>query len=162
MLQFFDGSTYSISNFHTAIRKPFFERVTDLVYSLTGYLTKYLPSVIGASRNTVLSYRDSFALLLKYCANIRGIKIEKLEISTLSRALIEDFLTWLETERSCCVSTRNQRLAAIHVLCKYMVLEDPTHLYLYQQILAIPGKKGCSKDRQLPLVGRHKGCAECS
>lgn len=118
---------------------------TDFAYHLTGFLTKYLPSVIGASRNTVLSYRDSFALLLRYCTDVRGIRIEKLEISTLSRALIEGFLSWLETERACCTTTRNQRLAAIHAFCKYMELEDPTRLHLYQQILAIPVKKAAAK-----------------
>lgn len=118
---------------------------TDFAYHLTGFLTKHLPSVIGASRNTVLSYRDSFALLLRYCADVRGIRIEKLEISTLSRALIEGFLSWLETERACCATTRNQRLAAIHAFCKYMELEDPTRLHLYQQILAIPVKKAAAK-----------------
>jgi site-specific recombinase XerD len=117
---------------------------TDFAYHLTSFLTKHLPSIVGASKNTVLSYRDSFTLLLRYCANVKKIKIEKLEIATFSRGLIEDFLIWLEAERGGSVNTRNQRLAALHSFFKYMMLEDPTNLSLYQQILAIPIKKATS------------------
>ncbi len=72
---------------------------------------------------------------------MKGINLQKIEISTFSRDLVEGFLNWLEMERGCSVSTRNQRLAAVHSFFKFMLLEEPTQLYLYQQILAIPQKR---------------------
>lgn len=34
---------------------------------LTDYLTRYLPLQIGASPNTIRSYRDAFIVFLRYC-----------------------------------------------------------------------------------------------
>jgi site-specific recombinase XerD len=117
------------------------KKPTDFAYYLTKFLTNHLPAVIGGSPNTIFAYRDSFVLLIRYYSEVRGIDIQKLEISKFSRELIEGFLDWLEKGRGCSVSTRNQRLAAIHAFFKYMQLEEPTQLHLYQQILAIPRKR---------------------
>lgn len=118
---------------------------TDFAYSLTAYLSKYLPGQVGASSNTIKSYRDTFAILIKYCAFEKNIKAEKLTLLQLDRKLIEDFLNWIEKERKCSISTRNQRLAALHAFYKYLQLEKPHALYQYQQILAIPMKKAKKK-----------------
>ncbi|MGC8604285.1 MAG: tyrosine-type recombinase/integrase, partial [Desulfomonilaceae bacterium] len=118
---------------------------TDFAYTLTSYLSKYLPGEVGASSNTIQSYRDTFSLLIKYCASVKSIPAEKLALNQLDRRLIEDFLNWLEVERKCAASTRNQRLAAIHAFFKYLQLEQPEALYHYQQVLAIPTKKSNKK-----------------
>lgn len=118
---------------------------TDFAYSLTSYLSKYLPGEVGASSNTIQSYRDTFSILIKYCILEKNIPAEKLTLNHLDRNRIEDFLNWLETERKCSVSTRNQRLAAIHAFFKYLQLKQPHALYQYQQILAIPMKKARKK-----------------
>ncbi len=117
------------------------KKPTDFAYYLTKFLSNHLPSVIGGSPNTIFAYRDAFVLLIRYCSEQRGIDAQKLELAKFSRGLIEGFLDWLEKERGCEVSTRNQRLAAIHAFFKFMQLEEPTQLHLYQQILAIPRKR---------------------
>ena len=117
------------------------KKPTDFAYYLTKFLTNHLPAVIGGSPNTIFAYRDSFVLLIRYCSEVKGIDAQNLKISKFSRELIEGFLNWLEKGRGCSVSTRNHRLAAIHSFFKYMQLEEPTQLHLYQQILAIPRKR---------------------
>ena len=114
---------------------------TDFSYHLTGYLAKYLPGRMGVSSNTIKSYRDTFSLLLRFCSEVKKIPVEKVSIGTLEKNLIEEFLTWLETERRCSVATRNQRLAAIHAFFKYLQMEAPEQIYLCQQLLAIPIKR---------------------
>lgn len=52
------------------------------------------------------------------------------------------FLGWLETERGCGVATRNLRLTAIHSFFRYSQAEFPESLLHFQQIMAIPVKKG--------------------
>jgi site-specific recombinase XerD len=118
---------------------------TDFAYFLTSYLSKYLPGEVGASSNTIHSYRDTFSILIKYCVSKMNIPAEKLTLHQLDRNFIEDFLNWIEEERKCSISTRNQRLAAIHAFFKYLQLEQPHALYQYQQILAIPMKKARKK-----------------
>jgi integrase/recombinase XerD len=118
---------------------------TDFAYSLTSYLSKYLPGEVGASSNTIQSYRDTFSILIKYCASEKKIAAERLTLQHFDMKLIESFLNWLEEVRKCSVSTRNQRLAAIHAFFKYLQLEQPHSLHQYQQILAIPIKKSWKK-----------------
>lgn len=118
---------------------------TDFAYHLTTYLSKYLPGTAGTSRNTILSYRDTFSLLLRFCSEDKAMTIEKITLKTLTRELIGEFLTWLETQRGCAVSTRNQRLSAIHSFFRYLQLEEPGHLFTCQQILSICMKRTARK-----------------
>lgn len=118
---------------------------TNFAYHLTTYLSKHLPGRTGTSRNTICSYRDTFSLLLRFCLEEKTIAIEKVTIETLQKQIVDEFLTWLETDRGNSVSTRNQRLAAIHAFFRYLQLEEPGHLLLCQQILAIPMKRSASK-----------------
>lgn len=118
---------------------------TDFAFHLTEYLSKYLPGRLGTSHNTICSYRDTFTLLLRFCSEEKLIVIEKIRLETLQKPLIDEFLTWLETCRGCSASTRNQRLAAIHAFFRYLQLEEPGHLLLCQQILALPMKRAVSK-----------------
>ncbi|WP_246067663.1 tyrosine-type recombinase/integrase [Paenibacillus koleovorans] len=118
---------------------------TDFAFHLTEYLSKYLPGRLGTSHNTICSYQDTFTLLLRFCSEEKLIVIEKIRLETLQKPLIDEFLNWLENCRGCSISTRNQRLAAIHAFFRYLQLEEPGHLLLSQQILAIPMKRSASK-----------------
>lgn len=62
-------------------------------------------------------------------------------MNTLSSKLITNFLEWLEEERKCSISTRNQRLAAIHSFFRYVQSEEPSGLFNFQRIIAIPIKR---------------------
>lgn len=133
---------------------------TDFAYHLTGYLSKYLPSRGGISRNTIISYRDTFSLLLRFCLEEKALPIEKININTLQKNLIVEFLMWLETGRGCMVSTRNQRLAAIHAFYRYLLMEEPEHIYLCQQILDISMKRTASKSIEYLTLDAMKAVLE--
>lgn len=114
----------------------------DFAYYLTNFLTKYLPDDVGASINTIASYRDAFMLFLKFMRDEKKIKVEKLTLSKIDKDVINDYLNWLETSRKCSISTRNVRLAALHSFFKYLQYENPDNLFQWQRILTIPVKKG--------------------
>ena len=65
------------------------------------------------SKNSIIAYRDTFVLLLRYCKDVKGINIRKLTINMLTCELVVEFLNWIQMERNCSASTRNARLAAI-------------------------------------------------
>ncbi|MFC4389273.1 phage integrase N-terminal SAM-like domain-containing protein [Gracilibacillus marinus] len=44
---------------------------------------------------------------------------DKLCFSKISRKMVEEFLTWLEDTKNYSISTRNQRLAALHAFFRY-------------------------------------------
>lgn len=112
---------------------------------LLNYLTKYLPLHQGASENTIKSYRDSFTLWLKFCREGLNIHPEKVVMGTLSRTNIEQYLLWLEKNRSCGVNTRNHRLTVMQAFLRYVSLENPEHLPLLNAILEIKCKKAPTK-----------------
>ena len=114
---------------------------TDFAGHLTKYLASFLPGQRGISSNTIKSYSDTFRLLLSYCRDVLNISPEKLSLKQFDDKLIVGFLNWLETERGNSVSTRNQRLAALHAFCHYLLVESPSQMALLQKNLAIPAKK---------------------
>jgi site-specific recombinase XerD len=118
---------------------------TDFAKYLTDFLTIYLNGQKNASNNTILSYRDTFKLLLKYCKDVKNLALEKVTMETLSAKLIIGFLDWLETERKCSISTRNQRLAALHSFFRYAQGEAPSLIYHFQKVISIPVKKAEKK-----------------
>jgi site-specific recombinase XerD len=120
-------------------------RPTDFSYCITNFLTTYLAGQRNLSKNTIQSYRDSFALLLRFFSEAKGIMPEKISIDTISKESIEEFLSWYESVRGCSVSTRNQRLAAIHAFFRYLQYEKPEHMHQCQRILSIPLKKAPTK-----------------
>ena len=114
---------------------------TDFARYLTQFLTVYLPGHLGSKKNTLLSYRDSFSLLLKYCRDVEKYALEKLMITQIDRELVLRFLKWLEEERHCKITTRNQRLAAIHSFFSFLMVEAPQYMEQCQKVLSIPMKK---------------------
>ena len=124
----------------------------DFSYFLTSFLSKYLPGQKNASPNTISSYADTFKLLLIYYDSEKGIKPEHLNLSRFSSEYIIEYLEWLEVKRNCSITTRNQRLVAIHSFCHYVQFQTPENLYNIQQILHIPYKK-CAKTVVSYLTG---------
>jgi integrase/recombinase XerD len=114
---------------------------TDFAKHLTEFLSVYLPQQKNASKNTISSYRDTFKLFLYYCHNYKSIPVEKLTMNMLSHGLIRDFLDWIESERKCSISSRNQRLAAIHSFFRYAQYEEPEGILHFQKVIALPRKK---------------------
>lgn len=113
---------------------------TDFAYYLTNFLSKYLPGERGASPNTIASYRDTFALFLAYMNKVQHYSASVLNLKDISKDTIEDFLKWLETNRNNSISTRNNRLAAIHAFFQFLQYENPDNLHEWQRILSIPMK----------------------
>lgn len=116
----------------------------DLPYYLTQFLGKYLPGERNASRHTIQSYSVTFKLLLSFFEQAKAIKPERLSMADLTRDTIVDFLDWLESARDCGVTTRNQRLVAIHSFVRFVQKQSPENLFEFQKILNIPDKK-CAK-----------------
>lgn len=116
-------------------------KITYFSRYLSDFLTRYLPGERGASPNTVLSYKDTFLLLIIFFKTVKDIPPERLDLKDLSRDNVQAFLHWIQTERGCGDSTRNARLTALHSFFKYLQYEDPVYLHACGQILSIPMKK---------------------
>ena len=116
----------------------------DLPYYLTSFLSKYLPGEKNASHHTIQSYSFTFKLLLTFFESVKSIAPQCLSMSDLTHDTIIEFLDWLETVRNCGITTRNQRLVAVHSFVRFVQKQSPENLYEFQRILNIPDKR-CAK-----------------
>jgi len=126
-------------------------KTTDFAECLHSFFTVYLPGIRNVSENTVKSYRDTFKWILTFSEEQWHISAEYLSLSVFNSDFVESFLAWLEKNKGNSISTRNQRLAAIHAFIQYVKLKKPEYLFLHQQILAIRSKKKPQPERNYLL-----------
>ena len=94
-----------------------------------------------ASPATVRSYRNAFALLLRFVQERTGKAPSALDWNDLGVETISAFLEHLQTNRHNSARSRNARLAALRSLFRYAALRHPEHAQLIAQVLAIPQKR---------------------
>lgn len=117
------------------------KKANDFARYLSRFLTNYLSGEKNLSTNTVAVYRDTFRLFLLFCEQKMEVTPDRISISLLTKELVIDYLDWLELERKCSITTRNQRLSSIHGFIKYVQKELPENLFALQRILGISSKK---------------------
>ena len=78
------------------------------------FLMEYLVGERNLARNTQQSYRDAIRLLVVFTATKARKKVDELLIPDIDADLLRAFLRHIEEKRKCGVSSRNQRLAAMH------------------------------------------------
>ncbi len=110
-------------------------------YHLTKYFAEYLPNQTAASPNTIRSYRDTFVQLMEFYKAEYSLPPERLGYGEFTADRIEGFLVYLEETRGIGISTRNQRLAAIHAFFRYLQYRDPAGFEQCAQVLSVPFKK---------------------
>jgi len=113
----------------------------DFAYHITKFFAEYLPLHIGASTNTCKSYRDVFVQLIAFTETKCRVKADKISLDVVNATLIEDFLLHLESVAGVGVSTRNQRLAAIHSFFKYLQKKELARFAQCSAVLSIRFKK---------------------
>ncbi len=105
------------------------------------FLMEHIVHERNLARNTQRSYRDTLQLLLPTIARQVRKPIDRLTVTDLSAERVRQFLNDLEEKRDCAIATRNQRLAAIHALARFIGLRAPESLEWTGQVRAVPFKK---------------------
>jgi integrase/recombinase XerD len=105
------------------------------------FLLEHLIAERNLARNTQRSYRDALTLLIPYVSGKLHRSVDRLTVSEVSADLVRLFLADLEQSRKCAIATRNQRLAAIHALARFVGEHSPEHIAWCGQIRSIPFKK---------------------
>jgi site-specific recombinase XerD len=120
--------------------------MTKVAPTLEAWFTERLITQRDASPRTIIAYRDTLRLLLRFAHQTTGKQPSQLDFADLDATLIGAFLEHLETDRGNSARTRNQRLAAIHSLYRYAALRHPEHAQAIARVIAIPTKR---HDRKL-------------
>lgn len=108
-------------------------------------IRRFLLEEVVAAKNLTLntqhSYRDTIRLLLRFFADCKAIEPTDLTVEQASAPAVRAFLAYLEGPRRNCVATRNQRLAAVHSLFRFIAQQVPELVNHATQILAIPPRR---------------------
>ena len=105
------------------------------------FLLDYLPGDRNFARNTQHSYRDAVRLLVVFASATLHRKPDELLVEDLGADLLRKFMRHLEETRKCSISTRNQRLAGVHTLARFIAERSPEHLCWCAHIRTVPFKK---------------------
>jgi site-specific recombinase XerD len=105
------------------------------------FLLEHLVAERNLARNTQRSYRDALKLLIPFVAGQLHQTVDRLTVVDVSADLVRLFLVDLEQARQCGINTRNQRLAAVHALARFVGEHSPEHIAWCSQIRSIPFKK---------------------
>jgi integrase/recombinase XerD len=108
---------------------------------LFAFFEDHLKTQKGLRPGSVRSYRDTMKLFLGYVASSCRRPITRLQLADLSAQRVRDFLNAMEVTRGNRVSTRNQRLAALHTFYRFLALRQPEMLAEAQQVEATPVKR---------------------
>src|SRR5271165_5241636 len=105
------------------------------------FLMEHLVNERNLARNTQRSYRDTLKLLLPTIARRARKSVDRLAVTDMSAERVRQFLNELEEHRECTIATRNQRLAAIHALARFIGLHAPELVEWSGQVRTVPFKK---------------------
>lgn len=118
---------------------------TDFASLVTGFLTDYLPLQRCYSKNTILSYRDTLKLLLRYISMEKGVNLRSFQVKNFNRELIIEFLEWYR-KGGASSSAANQRLGAIKAFADYAQLECIEYVSPLLKVSGIKAKKSSARE----------------
>lgn len=105
------------------------------------FLLEHVVAERNLARNTQHGYRDALCQIIPFVAKQSRKQIDRLAVVDISAEFVRLFLADLEASRGCGIPTRNQRLAAIRALARFVGEHSPIHIEWSGQIRAIPFKK---------------------
>lgn len=117
------------------------ESAHDLARALETYFSEHLPVRTGASRHTVLAYRDAWKLFLRFAATHANRPIHELRLTDLDAETVLAFLDSVEHDRHNAIVTRNHRRTALLAFFRFLPWVAPTYLAQSQRVLTIPVKR---------------------
>lgn len=118
---------------------------TDFSKYVSAFLGNYLTNERGVSQNTIKSYSYAIILFINFMNEVKRIHVNTLSMNDITKDVVADYLNWLQDNRKCSNTTRNQRLSAISSFIRYVEYMNPATLYNCHQILSIPAKKSTRK-----------------
>jgi integrase/recombinase XerD len=109
------------------------------------FLMEHLIGERNLARNTQRSYRDAVRLLVVFIAAKVHKEVDELLILDIDSDLLRAFLRHIEEKRKCSISSRNQRLAAIHALAGFIAERCPEYLEWCAKVRTVKAKRSAPR-----------------
>ena len=118
---------------------------TDFSQYVGSFLTEFLPHHRNYSKNTILSYKDTLKLFVRFLINERHVNINQFTMKDFTKDIIIEFLEHLRAT-GCSCSTANQRLAVLKSFANYCQTDSIENMSNLQEVMHIKSKKTGAKE----------------
>jgi site-specific recombinase XerD len=108
---------------------------------LHSFFHEWLVQQRNISHHTILSYRDSWRLFLRFVAARKNKPVSRLGLTDLTEPEVLAFLQYTEQERKTSIGTRNCRLAGLRSFFHFVADREPLVAGQCAEILRIPTKR---------------------
>lgn len=108
---------------------------------LHAFFHDWLVQQRNISHHTLLSYRDSWRLFLRFLAMRKAKPVARLELTEMTAGEVLAFLQHTEQKRKASIGTRNCRLAAIRTFFSFVAGREPLASAQCAEVLRIPTKR---------------------
>ena len=108
---------------------------------LHAFFHDWLVQQRNVSHHTVLSYRDSWRLFLRFVAAQKAKSVARLGMDDLTAVEVLAFLKDIEQTRKSSIGTRNCRLSALHSFYRFVADREPLAAAQCAAVLRIPTKQ---------------------
>jgi site-specific recombinase XerD len=95
------------------------------------YFNTFLPDIRRASKNTISSYADSFAVFFQFLYETKGLQHTRVTYKHFTPALFDQFSLWMMNNRQYSDSSIRQRTTALSSFLKYASRRDMTAISAY-------------------------------
>jgi site-specific recombinase XerD len=113
---------------------------------LHAYFYDWLINQRNTSHYTIIAYRDTWRLFLRFVAQSARKAVAKLALADLGAAQVLAFLDHIETERDVSIATRNCRLAALRSFFTFVADREPLAAVQCAEVLRIPTKRAPQRE----------------
>lgn len=107
------------------------KETSTLIGHINNWLKVYLPQTRGYSGKTIESYETGLSLFIAFLEYEKDIKINEFNETCFNLHVIEEWLTWLRSQRNNQKRTIDHRLAIIKSLLKYLKSKDYNYVIHY-------------------------------
>lgn len=118
----------------------------SFLIQLGDYFDVYLPNIRRASKNTIASYADSFAIFFQFLDEKKGIKHTSISFKELTSATFDEFILWMRNDKKYSPASICSRITAISSFLKYASHCDMTAIKPYTSISSTECPSGDSAD----------------
>jgi site-specific recombinase XerD len=108
---------------------------------LHAFFHDWLVQQRNVSHHTVLSYRDSWRLFLRFVAAQKTKSVARLGMDDLTAVEVLGFLKDIDQVRKSSIGTRNCRLSALHSFYRFVADREPLAAAQCAAVLRIPTKQ---------------------
>lgn len=119
-------------------------KTPDFALRLGSFLREYLPGQRNVSAHTIVSYSQTFVLLLEHLER-HGVPASRMTLEHYTADAVLRFLGELEEIRGNTISTRNQRLGALRSFARYLKSRVPERMAQWVRITELDHKRGARK-----------------